>query len=573
MEIASGSNKRISADLYNVLILACIWIVLAFINNPTGNFPLNDDWVYALSVKAIVDIGRFELHAWSQSMGFVQAYWAAAFVYVLGFDFWVLRLSTLLAGLGGIVATYALMRNLKVESRISLLGATAVAVNPVYYSLSNTFMTDVPFYFLAVTSVIMLMRELQGDGVKWLVGGVVFSCAAILNRQLGFVIPLGFAAAYVWAQPNKSIKGVLIALLPFAVGALAYQALQLWLSVNGRADIGVAPTLQSTLSKIIWNPLDFAGDVAARGLSLLQYVGLSILPVSGFVFLKASLGEEHRERRKLIVRVVLMVFLLSVIFFFTSVRMPSGGNVLAYWGIGPLTLRDTFLLNQNFPPHPMWLYHAWTAATVLSFLGMLVLLERLWAFVETSFKKLKRRERSPAVATAVMLGVILLGYSALIIVATESFFDRYILFCVPIALVLVTTQMQFEKHIRSFRIALYSGWLVVVAAGLFSVVATRDYLEWNSKRWEALRWLMEEQRVEPTAIDGGYEFNAWYLNKAGSPRGREGKSWWWVEDDEYIVASGPVDGYQEIATFPFRRWLQQIDGRVVVLKRVGEELP
>jgi hypothetical protein len=60
--------------------------------------------------------------------------------------------------------------------------------------------------------------------------------------------------------------------------------------------------------------------------------------------------------------------------------------------------------------------------------------------------------------------------------------------------------------------------------------------------------------VSPRQIDGGYEFNGWYL--AGPFYRRvPNKSPWWVDDDEYIIASGPLGGYREVRRFAFRRWL------------------
>jgi hypothetical protein len=72
--------------------------------------------------------------------------------------------------------------------------------------------------------------------------------------------------------------------------------------------------------------------------------------------------------------------------------------------------------------------------------------------------------------------------------------------------------------------------------------------------------------LSPGAIDGGYEFNGWHLYEPGY-REQPGKSWWWVKDDDYIIASGEVPGYQEIASYPFRRWLPPAPARIVVLRK------
>lgn len=59
---------------------------------------------------------------------------------------------------------------------------------------------------------------------------------------------------------------------------------------------------------------------------------------------------------------------------------------------------------------------------------------------------------------------------------------------------------------------------------------------------------MREQRVEPSKTDGGFEFNGWYTYElVDAPLGqteryKQGKSWWWIVDDEYVVTFAPIDG-------------------------------
>jgi len=74
------------------------------------------------------------------------------------------------------------------------------------------------------------------------------------------------------------------------------------------------------------------------------------------------------------------------------------------------------------------------------------------------------------------------------------------------------------------------------------------------------------QKISPKQIDGGYEFNGWYLADRNYKQ-KDQKSYWWVDDDEYIVASGPLSGYQEIARYPFKRWLPVAEKPILTLRR------
>jgi len=114
-------------------------------------------------------------------------------------------------------------------------------------------------------------------------------------------------------------------------------------------------------------------------------------------------------------------------------------------------------------------------------------------------------------------------------------FDRYLFLFVPAILVLVVTKETRSGYMpeRRWRGAL-SLMLVLVYATV-AVAATHDYLAWNRARWMATRTLMEAG-VSPHQIDGGYEFNGWYLSDPNYQR-EPNKSYWWVDDDEYVIAS------------------------------------
>ena len=52
---------------------------------------------------------------------------------------------------------------------------------------------------------------------------------------------------------------------------------------------------------------------------------------------------------------------------------------------------------------------------------------------------------------------------------------------------------------------------MVLPSGILTIGATHDYLSWNRVRWQALHNLMQEPQISPNDIDGGFEFNGWYL--------------------------------------------------------------
>src|SRR5437868_2748320 len=86
------------SDLVPMAFLGALWMTMTAFVAPSGDFPLNDDWIYALGVKSILETGRFELPIESVANVFVQAYWGATFCLPFGFSFTALRFSTLTLG-------------------------------------------------------------------------------------------------------------------------------------------------------------------------------------------------------------------------------------------------------------------------------------------------------------------------------------------------------------------------------------------------------------------------------------------------------------------------------------------
>jgi hypothetical protein len=94
-----------------------------------------------------------------------------------------------------------------------------------------------------------------------------------------------------------------------------------------------------------------------------------------------------------------------------------------------------------------------------------------------------------------------------------------------------------------------------IAILYFSVCATHDYFDWNRARWTTLRELTQVWKLSPSKIDGGYEFNGSHTFP-GSPSREGGKSFWWVQDDEYVVTfRSLLPGYRVIKEYHYTRWL------------------
>ena len=253
--------------------------------------------------------------------------------------------------------------------------------------------------------------------------------------------------------------------------------------------------------------------------------------------------------------------------FGRRVLMPILRNVFHAAGLGPLTLRDTYILQLTHVPalpRPFW-----AVVTVLAIVGAGCLLAFAAAAVLSVRERLQKagtRGTDDAVPIFLLLAAVI--YLGPVLIA--GLFDRYLIPVVPLvgiglAGLMFAPRTGHPTAAGPWRLA---QGVVLVGLCVFAVGATHDYLSWNRARWKAARDVMQSQRVGPDRIDGGFEFNGMFLFDAAYVED-PAKSWWWVRDDTYQISFGPLDGYDTIATYPYSRWMGPGDNHIVVQRRHG----
>jgi len=192
-----------------------------------------------------------------------QSLWGAIFCVASGFSFNALRFSTLTLALVGILGVYVLFITNIRNRLLAVTAALTLAFNPIYYVLSNTFMTDVPFTALAILSSIFFVRCIRRFGYLDLSIACLLAVAATLCRQLGLFLPLAFAVA-LSIQRGFSIGWLARAILPLMACVTALIVFQQWISITGRtpAQYGTFWDNESLSIKIIGSRIDTAPAVS-----------------------------------------------------------------------------------------------------------------------------------------------------------------------------------------------------------------------------------------------------------------------------------------------------------------------
>ena len=228
---------------------------------------------------------------------------------------------------------------------------------------------------------------------------------------------------------------------------------------------------------------------------------------------------------------------------------PFGGNILYNFGLGPELLADVYTLQlENTPSLPIELMYGFNMIGQLwiSFILLMLVLE--WRHMTS------RQQQT-------LMLLLLLNGIYLPLMSITAYFDRYILLPIASLFIVLAPFLQLPK--ANLRMLPQLSLLLLMST--FALLATRDYLAWNRAKHQAFNYLIAEG-VSIKSMDAGVEYNGFY--NFHLERGlEEGKSFWWVNDDEYLITFGPVPGYEEIGRFAYYRWLWGKRDHIRVLRR------
>ena len=553
-------SQLFKADIINVLLIFAVWVTMVILVNPLGDFPLNDDWAYGRAVQSVVEKGDFQLSGWTATNLFSQVFWGALFCLPFGFSFTALRFSTLTLGLIGILSTYGLLRELNQNYKISLLGALLVAINPIYFGLSNTFMNDIPFFGFATLSLYFLLRGLKYDSTVVVIIGVLFSFVTILARQIGLAIPVAFGCAYLIKKEvniQNGIKGFLPTLLGISI-QLYYQK---WLQLSSNLPNSYGNQIKTLLEELHKGLGNAVSNFTQITLFSLIYLGLFIFPF--LIVLYSRKIEELSFRNRNLLLSVSSVFFVIVMKLLVSQNkiMPLVGNVLVDFGMGPVMLKDSELLKA---PRKLWLI-----ITAIGVVGAILLIQYVFFTIVKTFAQNQNysfEEKNwlkVLIITAICIYFLPIAFLGL---GPFGFYDRYLIFLLPLLMMLASVATTNNSNWNLGYGAISIALILMLLYGVFTIGATHDYLSWNRTRWQALHNLMQENQIPPNHINGGFEFNGWYLYDSKYKYKPE-RNWQWFDSDDYIVSFKLVTGYEEVKRYPFRRWLPWGEGNIFLLKK------
>jgi hypothetical protein len=546
---ASVSILAAGIERHAELIVVAVQVAILALSRASGDFPINDDWAFAHSVRWLLDEHRIRLSDWIAMNLLPQTLLGAGASALLGFSFLTLRHVTQLASVVVALALLHWFVAVGLARRDALIASLVVMAMPCWPVLSNSFMTDTYGMLFAVPAATLFLRTLRAPSAGTLAAATLLAAAGVLQRQVVLVVPAAFLVAWLAANRPWRTRTLAIGVVPIGVAVAVELAYHTYLALGPGVPEGqqyIQGRVLPALFKTLVNEDRYAVWVASNITTLAGYLGLFIAPWA----LWCGALTRGRERWALLAAAGLAAFMLAIGW------LPPfrDHNVLDAAGIGP------HLLYDSWPSAPAAFDRSagvlWRCAAVAAAYGMFVL-------VATTVRSVQAIARGAADDRVERLYLLALLGAYLLPFALTDYSDRYLLFVLPYALALVARC--WTGPTGKVRIAA-AIWIAL--ALILGVAATHDYFAWNRARWDAIH-AAEQFGATPDTLDGGFEYNAYYRFEIKPRITGAGKSWWWIADDRYVVAFSVPPGFVEQARFAVDRWLARTPPAIYLLERTG----
>ena len=543
--------------------------------NPAGEFCINDDWAYVGCLQALINHGSI-ISTWGKAL-ITHLLWGAGFCKLFGYSLTTLRVSVIVAG---VLCSFVLLWFLRftgVSRKAALIGTLTLVSSPLFFSQCFTYMTDITFAYFVVLAFAVLCRGAEHLNIWMVIAGLLLSVCAMLDRQLGFVLPLGFVLTCCLHPSGYALGRRRTLLIFFALTVIPWIAYECYLKA-----IGSTPVTQSENFRSIFDiPLEigltgYLWQIFARFLvCVLSYTALFLSPIL-VLKIKPLLKSKVFQWAFLVLTLSFLLVETAILAGFADLPVEFQRNVIINFGIGPLLLKDTYLLKiprlTSIPAPLFYLLVFWAAISSLALVWFAV------SFAKRTVASAWHFRASPDVNLVQPFPALLAFISSLAyigVILPAGFHDRYLIApCLLLGVWLMLEDSDMGKE-KGLHWPVFISVFLILLLGSFSLVCTRDFMETKRAIKSAQDFLLTRMNVEPCNMDGGLEFNGYYcFGRNPGTDGpawqmhallMDGRSWWWVAREDYLVSLGPIKGYRTLKTFPFIRWLGR-DGAVHVLQ-------
>jgi hypothetical protein len=519
----------------DVLLIACLFLIPALLLRPFQNTPSIDDWVYAWPVEHLLKMQELKILEYSGAINLPQVLWGALFTLPNGFSFTALRVSTFVLAVASLCALYLLLRALNVRRSSALCSVAVLAVYPIFFSLSFTFMTDVPFIACVIAASLALVLALNGQSTAWLAAAAGFISLSIGMRLTGVALGVAFGMVLLFHAGSWGRRRVWFALIPPAFTAL----LVVWQQSNvvSPADMTSVVNSPATRLEALQYALPLLPKMTVAALGFISAaVGIALLPLA-----VGMLSRRNAAPAAVVFAIMCVGFILASRANIDYVLPLASGGTWALDELGATMPLVPGFVGFNAPRWVYWCLGVlgWASTSLL-----LVTLIRLPSAIEWFF------------LWSIAFGI---GMTAVL----WLFYDRYALpLIVPLLVLAVTGTHQLRLSRAAPILALFAA---------VCIIGTRDHLSYNAALFSALEQVRGLGAAD-SEINGGYVINGWnqYAHPENAPRDQFGAAQIpFVNANNqlrYEISNSRSPDAKVLATIPYHRWIAG-SGQLYILDR------
>jgi 4-amino-4-deoxy-L-arabinose transferase-like glycosyltransferase len=273
-------------------LLLCVFVTLAaiLVAWPFAEGGYIDDFSYIHMAKTLAETGRFAYNGWPTAMLGIQVWWAAAWIWLFGFSFTLVRLSVWPLALGAVALVYLIARRASLSPSDGLFAALLTGLSTLFLPLAPTFMTDIPGFFFLLACLYGFTRAADAiedsqarsthvvpwRALAWLAIGTLCGVLGGTIRQPVWFAPIACAAVLClrrFGGLNRSDHRPfrLAALFCGVIGVVALIAGTQWFSQQPYAIPTKLPSLEAVAQFR-------AASIAREAMTVLSECALKVLP-------------------------------------------------------------------------------------------------------------------------------------------------------------------------------------------------------------------------------------------------------------------------------------------------------
>jgi hypothetical protein len=480
--------------------LVALWAIIFVVIPPwLHDFPLNDDWAFAKGAITFAESGDIIYSNWASMPQLGQWLWTWPFLKTLGESHVVLRLSTIVLSLLAVVAFFDLLRQAGLGSTHAAFVAACFGLNPLYFLLSGTFLTDVPSLAFSLCALALYGRGMSSGRLGIMLLAAAVALLGAITRQNTITASLAAGLLYLRYPGLRARRDWPLWLLLIVLPIAAAYATHRWFET--RPDIWMMKPKWPDLRRILL--LTFTS---------VHYLGLAALPVLAFDAVRTS-------RKALVIAVLAM---LGGAAFWWAAETPLLAEYREDWTemVGYQGFVSLFDQRQRYGglfPYLENMLTPWGQfdpleegpyvpiimgeRPLLMGAALRVVLSLLGCFAGAGLLVRLGKHLGRSALTEPLLTFSAFHLPFMLI--STVLFDRYLIVLLPGALYSATAP-DGERRVR---------WKLGLAAlamsALLALGMTHDWLAWNAARWELGRRALE-RGVAATDVEGGFEWNCWH---------------------------------------------------------------